>query len=60
MKNIYGQRDPHLVAFTDLDRRSRDFLLAKHATNPAALGDYGFDVVAAPAPGPGGAKPAKP
>jgi hypothetical protein len=57
LKNLYGQRDPHLEAFTDLDRRSRDILLAKHAANPAALGDYGFDVIEAPAPGgnkPGG------
>ena len=51
LKNLYGQRDPHLATFTDLDRRSRDILLAKHAANPAALGDYGFDVVAAVAPG---------
>jgi len=57
LKNLYGQRDPHLAAFTDLDRRSRDILLAKHAANPAALGDYGFEVIAAVAPG-GGPKPA--
>ena len=56
LKNLYGQRDPHLAAFTDLARRSRDILLAKYAANPAALGDYGFDVIAAPAGG--GAVPA--
>lgn len=51
LKNLYGQRDPHLAAFTDLDRRSRDILLAKHSANPAALGDYGYDVIEAVAPG---------
>ena len=50
LKNLYGQRDPHLVSFIDLDRRSRDVLLAKHAANPAALGDYGYDVIEAVAP----------
>lgn len=50
LKNLYGQRDPHLAAFTDLDRRSRDILLAKHSANPAALGDYGYDVIEAVAP----------
>ncbi|MBO2010324.1 hypothetical protein [Hymenobacter negativus] len=53
LKNLYGQRDPNLETFTDLARRSRDILLAKHAANPAALGDYGFDVIEAPAPGTG-------
>ena len=57
LKNLYGQRDPFLGTFTDLDRRSRDILLAKHASNPAALGDYGFDVIEAVAPS-GGSKPA--
>ncbi|MGY3088125.1 hypothetical protein ACVWYF_001158 [Hymenobacter sp. UYAg731] len=60
LKNLYGQRDPHLAAFTDLDRRSRDILLAKHAANPAALGDYGFDVIEAVAPGGDDKKPPKP
>ena len=60
LKNLYGQRDPLLTTFTDLDRRSRDLLLAKHAANPAALGDYGFDVIEAPAPGATPRKPAKP
>ena len=59
LKNLYGQRDPHLAAFTDLDRRSRDILLAKHAANPAALGDYGFDVIEAVAPVAAAKKPAK-
>ena len=58
LKNLYGQRDPHLDTFTDLDRRSRDILLAKHAANPAALGDYGFDVIEAVAPVPAAKKPA--
>lgn len=57
LKNLYGQRDPHLASFTDLDRRSRDILLAKHAANPAALGDYGFDVIEAVAPGGDSKKP---
>ena len=60
LKTLYGERDPHLAAFTDIDRRSRDLLLAKYAANPAALGDYGFDVIQAPAPGGTGPKPAKP
>ena len=59
LKNLYGQRDPHLGTFTDLDRRSRDILLGKHAANPAALGDYGFDVIAAVAPGGSDTKPPK-
>jgi hypothetical protein len=59
LKSLYGERDPHLETFTDLDRRSRDILLAKHAANPAALGDYGFDVIEAAAPGSAGAKAAK-
>ena len=59
LKNLYGQRDPYLVTFTDLDRRSRDILLAKYAANPAALGDYGYEVIEAAAPGSGGAKPGK-
>ena len=59
LKNLYGQRDPHLNAFTDLDRRSRDILLGKHAANPAALGDYGFDVIETPASDGGGKKAAK-
>jgi len=36
---------------TDSSRRSRDILLAKHATNPAALGTCGFAVSAAAKPG---------
>ncbi len=52
LKMLYGQRDPHLAAFTDLDRRSRDLLLALYAANPARLGDFGFDVIAATAPEP--------
>ncbi len=40
--------------FTDIARRSRDLLLAKHATNPAALGAYGFDVIEALAAAPKG------
>jgi len=59
LKSLYGQRDPHLEAFTDLDRRSRDILLAKHAANPAALGDYGFDVIEAVAPSAAAKKPGK-
>ncbi|WP_210516871.1 hypothetical protein [Hymenobacter terricola] len=58
LKALYGERDPHLASFTDLDRRSRDTLLAKHAANPAALGDYGFDVIAAVAPVAAAKKPA--
>ena len=60
LKNLYGQRDPFRSTFTDLDRRSRDTLLAKHAANPAALGDYGFEVIEAPAPGGNAPKPPKP
>ena len=60
LKNLYGQRDPHLDTFTDLDRRSRDILLGKHAVNPAALGDYGFDVIEATAPGTAGKTLPKP
>ncbi|GAA4042843.1 hypothetical protein GCM10022409_30980 [Hymenobacter glaciei] len=59
LKSLYGQRDPHLATFTDLDRRSRDVLLAKHSANPAILGDYGFDVIEAAAPGTAGTKPPK-
>ena len=50
LKTLYGERDPHLAAFTDIDRRSRDLLLAKYSTNPAKAGEHGFDVVAAVAP----------
>ena len=59
LKNLYGQRDPHLAAFTDLDRRSRDILLAKYTANPASLGDYGFDVIEAVAPVAPPRKPAR-
>ncbi len=59
LKMLYGQRDPHLAAFTDLDRRSRDLLLAKYAANPAAIGDYGYEVIDATAPAPAAKKPAK-
>ena len=57
LKTLYGDRDPHLAAFTDIDRRSRDILLAKYAANPATLGDHGFDVIEAVAPA--AKKPAK-
>ena len=50
LKELYGIRDPHLAAFTEADRRSRDMLLGIHAKNPAVLGDYGFDVIATAAP----------
>jgi hypothetical protein len=50
LKTLYGERDPHLAAFTDLDRRSRDTLLAKYAANPAKVGEHGFDVIEAVAP----------
>ena len=59
LKSLYGQRDPNLETFTDLDRRSRDVLLANPAANPAALGDYGFDVIEAVAPVAAAKKPAK-
>ena len=59
LKTLYGQRDPHLAAFTDIDRRSRDILLAKYAANPATLGDYGFEVIEAVAPAAAAKKPAK-
>lgn len=51
LKDLYGQRAPYVGRFTDIARRSRDILLAKHAANPAALGAYGFEVIAAPKPG---------
>jgi hypothetical protein len=54
LKELYGARTPYLAQFTDIARRSRDLLLAKHATNPAALGAYGFDVIEAPAAAPKG------
>ena len=60
LKSLYGQRYPHLTAFIDVDQRSRGVLLGKHAANPVALGDYGFDVVAAPASGDDTEKPPKP
>ena len=60
LKELYGDRDPHLAAFTDLDRRTRDILLAKYAANPAKLGEHGFDVIAAVAPKPATKKPPKP
>ena len=60
LKALYGERDPQLASFTDIDRRSRDLLLAKYAANPAKAGDYGFDVIEAPAPVAAAKKPAKP
>lgn len=59
LKMLYGQRDPHLASFTDLDRRTRDLLLAKYAANPAMLGDYGFEIIEATAPVAVAKKPAK-
>ena len=60
LKALYGERDPHLASFADLDRRSRDTLLAKYAANPAKIGEHGFDVIASPAPGGNDIKPSKP
>ena len=60
LKDLYGQREGYLAEFEDINRRSRDTLLAKHAANPAALGPYGYDVIEATAPKSGGAKPPKP
>jgi len=59
LKMLYGRRDPSLVAFTDLDRRSRDLLLAIYAANPATLGEYGYEVIEAVAPEPAAKKAAK-
>ncbi len=50
LKELYGIRDPHLARFAEQDRRSRDTLLGINSKNPAMLGDYGFDVIAAAAP----------
>jgi hypothetical protein len=60
LKVLYGERDPHLQAFTEQCRRSRDILLAKYATNPAKAGEHGFEVIEAAAPKTGGTKPSKP
>ena len=59
LKALYGERDPHLASFTDIDRRSRDLLLAKYSSNPAKAGEHGFDVIAAVAPGGNDNKPPK-
>ena len=59
LKALYGARDPCLETFTKLSRDSRDILLGKHSANPAALGDYGFDVIAAAAPDPTARKTVK-
>ena len=59
LKALYGARDPYLETFTKLSRDSRDILLGKHSANPAALGDYGFDVIAAAAPDPTARKTVK-
>jgi len=59
LKTLYGERDPFLGQFTDLDRRSRDLLLALYAANPAKLGEFGFEVIEAVAPV-AGKKPPKP
>lgn len=50
LKELYGERDPFLGQFTELDRRSRDLLLALYAANPAKLGEFGFEVIEAVAP----------
>ena len=52
LKDLYGQRNPLPEKFTDIAQRSRDVLLGKHKSNPAALGPYGFDVKESPAPKP--------
>lgn len=59
LRMLYGQRDPRLAAFTDIDRRSRDLLLAKYAANPATLGEYGYEVIEAVAPTPAATKAAR-
>ena len=50
LKELYGIRDPHLAAFAEQDRRSRDTLLGINSKNPAVLGEFGFDVIASAAP----------
>ncbi|MDO7874546.1 hypothetical protein Q5H93_07370 [Hymenobacter sp. ASUV-10] len=52
LKDLYGQRNTLLEKFTNIGQRSRDTLLGKHKSNPAALGPYGFDVKESPAPKP--------
>ena len=59
LKELYGVRAPYLETFTNLSRDSRDVLLGKHSANPAALGGYGFDVIAAVASGGNDNKPPK-
>jgi hypothetical protein len=59
LKALYGERDPHLASFTDINRRTRDTLLAKYAANPAKAGEHGFDVIEATAPSTGGPKTPK-